>query len=99
MNRYKWGVKTFHAWSEAQCTLHKGELHEPHAWDGPYTMYGPYMCWGNPFRKELTTDDLRKQVGQALEGLSSYRSLAIEFDLPIVSAFDELEQFAQGRDE
>lgn len=53
METYKYQGKTYKAWSEMQCFTKyndKTTNHPPHVWNGQYTIYGPYMCWGKPFQ-------------------------------------------------
>lgn len=51
MNTYISGGKKFRAWSEMRCDEGYGdvkEIHEPHVWNSPHTVYGPYFCPGRP---------------------------------------------------
>jgi hypothetical protein len=97
MNKYEWGPRTLYAWSEMQCRKSDNhEDHTPHTWNAEYTLYGPYMCWGEPFRLEPFEDDIRMFVGAALKGL--------DWMIPYMQegsqerkAIKALEEFADGR--
>jgi hypothetical protein len=94
MNKYKWGIKTFYAWSEMGCR--NEERHEPHSWDGQHTVYGPYMCWGHPLRKEPDLEDIRNATSHILGRLSWMREALEESNPEVAKAFESLERFALG---
>jgi hypothetical protein len=57
MMEYQMFGQTFRAWSKMECNKVRGnkntdeeaEDHQPHTWDGKFTLYGPYFCEGrNP---------------------------------------------------
>lgn len=95
MNVYKWGPKTFRAWSQMQCN--DKEDHMPHSWTSEFTLYGPYMCWGKPERHEPNEADIRLLVGEATKGLAWLRPYMPEGS-KAAKAFDRLERYANGQD-
>lgn len=46
MNVWKYGGRTYLAWSVMECG--RTDDHEPHTWSGQGAIYGPYLCWGLP---------------------------------------------------
>lgn len=104
MNVYKWGIKTFHAWSEMPCAdcgipLKPNPIdHKPHAWESEYTIYGPYMCWGHPARRgpdDLTLQDLRDMVADNIRPLLALRPY-MRNGSKEANAIDKIATFARG---
>jgi hypothetical protein len=104
MNRYKWATTVFRAWSEMQCpeagnsSKHtKNKDHMPHTWKSEYTVYGPYMCWGWPKRRDaedVTREDLRYLVSKLVPSFTSLRPFFPDASKE-ARAIDKLIQFSR----